>query len=268
MGAALVCCQELRQDQLEYLANLPETLVIREEGVKPLFLKHKMPLTEEEIKMVKQENMSIITAHTHEANDEDKDGILLFNPGSIGLPDEGIQGATYGVLESNLNGDWDFTIRDVSYDYFKTITSLKEHKDIYDRCCGWGKALELSVSTGINCTALYSFEANRLARLVEEAKQKGEEPNLNAIEDLNYIFSQGRYGNTNYDNSQLVDTTIEDAGDAYVFGPTKVITSPPSPKGHKPTKEIYDIALNNIKKVVASANREVVYYGRHESILK
>ena len=132
MGAALVSCRGLNKEQLEYLESLPESVVIRNEGKRPIFVKHKMPLTEEEQEMVRRENMVVITAHTHEAHYETKDGIDLFNPGSVGLSDEGIPGATYGILESDDLGNWKYYIRDIDYSYKAAIDSLKEHEDLYE----------------------------------------------------------------------------------------------------------------------------------------
>ena len=267
MGAALLSCRSLSQEQLEFLASLPETLVIREPGVRPLFVKHIMGINVSELEMVKREKMSIITAHTHETHEETKKGITLFNPGSVGLADEGIPGATYGILDSDEFGEWHLTIRDIEYDFNETLQSLKANDDLYNRCCGWGKALELSIASGINFTSLYSFEANRLTSIIEDAKEKGIEPDLSDLTSLKDVFSQGRYGNVNYDYSGLKDIILEDVGDAYVFGPAKVISSPKS-KRMKPTKEIYDIALRNIQQLALTATREQIYDDRHSDIIK
>lgn len=270
MGSALVACRELGRENLEYLESLPDTVIIREEGSRPIFVKHKMPLTPEELELVKKEQMVVLTAHTHESHTEEKDGIKLFNAGSCGLSDEGIQGAIYGILESDLDGEWHMTIRETDYDYVATIDSVKSHTDLYERCQGWGKALELSVLTGINCTALYAFEVKRLALIAEEAREQGIEPDFSPVSDLNVVFGQGRYGNLNYDGSQLTDIVIEDTGIECVFGKAKVITSEgrTSIKSAPTTPEMYEKALENITTVALAATREIVFEGRHESLVK
>ena len=63
------------------------------------------------------------------------------------------------------------------------------------------------------------------------------------------------------------DIILEDVGDAYVFGPAKVISSPKT-KRIKPTKEIYDIALRNIQQLALTATREQIYDDRHSDIIK
>ena len=272
MGAALVCCRQISIDNLKFLANLPDTLVIRNEGLKPIFIKHKMPLDGEELDLVRTQGMDVLTAHTHEAHIETVDGITLFNSGSVGLSDEGIPGvATYAVIESTLNGGWDFSVRDVPYDTKAIIESLRMCSDLYDRCCGWGKALELSVNSGINCTSLYSFEAKRLAMVILDSMEKNVKPDLSPLSDIRKIFGQGRYGNSNYDGSPLTDTVIESYDGFDVFGKACVTTSDgiAQPK-IAISEKTYLQALKNISvyvKMLFNDNaREIVFHGRHGKI--
>ncbi len=270
MGSALVCCRELRDDQLEYLDNLPDTLIIREEGTPPLFVKHKMPLTAEELELVRREHMAVVTAHTHEYHTEIKDGIRIFNSGSCGLTDHGLVGTCYGYLNYDQKDGWYMIGVELDYEYEKTIESLKENKDLYERCQGWGKALELSVQTGINCTALYSFEANRLAVLAEEAQEQGIEPNLEPTDDLQTVFSQGRYANVNYDGSRLVDVLdfghIDDVRDhKYVELPVLTSEGTSYKRAKNISPEIYEKALENITQIALKATHDDVVIGRHEA---
>lgn len=268
MGAALVSCRELGKDRMEYLKSLPNTCIINNHGKRPIFIKHKMPLDEEELKRVKEDNMVVITAHTHEAHEETKDGITLFNPGSVGLPDDGVVAATFGIMESNDKSEWDFTVRDIKYDYGKTIESLKSNKDLYDRCCGWGKALELSLRTGVNCTSLYSMEAKRLATLVKQAKDKGKDLDLDKVEQGD-IFSQNRYGNVNYDGSKLTDMHLQNVDGVEVFGQADVLSVGNKEINlAKPTSEIFKRALNNVIEATRTSDRNTVFTERHEDVVK
>ena len=269
MGAALVSCRELGRDRLNYLKSLPNSCIIYRYAQRPIFVKHKMPLTPSEIERVKKENMVVITGHTHEAHQETKDGITLFNPGSIGIPDDGIVAASYGIMESNDNGDWTFTVHDVKYDIEKSLASLKSNSDLYKRCCGWGKALELSLITGVNCTSLYANEARRIASVYEKAKENGEQVSPKDIYYPTAIYNQNRYSNVNYDGSYLSDIGLQSVGDIEVFGSTDVISVGTNPvKLAQPTEEMYTIALDNVRRLTMLANRKKVFTERHNEVVK
>ena len=269
MGAALISCRELGKERLKYLKSLPISCIIRHDGKRPIFVKHKMPLDPNEIELVKRENMVVITGHTHEAHKETKDGVSLYNPGSIGLPDDGIIAASYGIMESNDNGDWTFNICDLEYDYNKELESLKNNSDLYNRCCGWGKALELALTTGVNCPSLYANESRRLATLFSEAEEKGVRPEFDDVFKPYEIYRQNRSFNVNYDGSYLTDMGLQDFGNVEVFGPTEVVSVGTKPNNSaKPTKNIYLMALDNVKRQTMLASREKVFLERHEPIVK
>ena len=221
--------------------------------------------------------MVVISAHTHEAHIgvTDKYGVTVFNPGSVGLPDEGVKGAIYSIMESCINekgeSDWKFTDREIDYDYQSTINSLKNNHDLYERCCGWGKALELSILTGVNCTVLYGFEAKRLALEEQRAKESGEEPDFSPKIDINEFFSQCRYGNVDYDGSVLQDRNINYIDGTWVFGLADVITVGNDQVKTPPiSAEMYKKAFENVKYMVSTfnINREMVFAGRHREILE
>ena len=269
MGAALISCRELGINRLKYLESLPNSCIIHNNNQRPIFVKHKMPLDPSERERVEKENMVVITGHTHEVHQETKNGITLLNSGSVGLPDEGIIAASYAVIESVGNGDWKFTAYDLKYDSKNTLDSLKNNNELYTRCCGWGKALELSLLTGVNCTALYVTEAKRIAMILEEAKKKGIQPNYDDLRTPNNIYGRNRHANVNYDGSLLTAMGIQEVDGIEVFGSTeefslgaKLNASP------QPTEEIYLMALDNIKRQVSITSREQIFNERHKNIVK
>ena len=133
-----------------------------------LLLKHKNPLTEEEIKFLNSEAQKdtefghkrrtiFLSGHTHEQNHKKYGDILAHNPGFVGLNDSGVPGADYSVLS---NGQ--LVNIHIDYDYEKAIQKLEEYDLIFSRCESFGVYLRDSILTGVNVTSLYAGERNRL----------------------------------------------------------------------------------------------------------
>lgn len=120
MGAPLLSCNRMSNETLDFITNLPETILIKfvnpdtyYENTKnityietevevistPIYLKHKMPLTEVEKAFLSRENCTIIlTAYTHIINNESYGDYDVYNPESVGLTSDGIPSASYGEL--------------------------------------------------------------------------------------------------------------------------------------------------------------------------
>lgn len=189
MGAALLSCDRMNRENLDYIGNMPDSLILSFEGTTPLYLQHKMPLSEEKIEELKAIGCKdILTAHTHEFHNNHYDSFQLFNPGSVGLEDSGIQGASYGVLTWR-NQHWRMDQRQISYDYEKQKDLVRQNNTLMDSCKHWGYALIAAIDTGINVPALYMFEVKQIAK--EYASNKDKEKCSNRDISLGI----GRYGN-------------------------------------------------------------------------
>ena len=208
MGAPLYDCCQMTKDQIEFLYSLPETEILENER-EVILLKHKTPISPEEIKIIKNNNKKnfLILGHTHAAHDKTYDEIKHINPGAIALTDTGVQGAFYGVLERGK-----IILSMAEYDYDMVVSELRNNFILYDKCEQWGYLLEQSLLTGVNVPALYTSEKKRLIeafkRLSEKEAQALIRLNYNQNIELARIllpilsidekpFSRNRYGNTN-----------------------------------------------------------------------
>jgi Predicted phosphoesterase len=266
MGAPLISCERMNMEQLEYLSNIPENKIIEIEGCEPIYLQHKMPLSSDKL-IELNEIKHILTAHTHEFQNAEYDGINLYNPGAVGLTDSGVQGASYGVMTWQ-NNHWNFMQKTIPYDYEKTIAGLKAIPELYSQCKNWGKALELAVLTGINVPALYMFELQRVALLYDETKDK---ENLSLQEVEKEIFSQGRYGNIGPNGELLKNQEIvadENSNLSVIVRET--VTQEGQIQKKAPVLDfMYEVALNNVENYINEIQKRGslqgdVYAGRQK----
>jgi diadenosine tetraphosphatase ApaH/serine/threonine PP2A family protein phosphatase len=63
----------------------------------------------------------VVFGHTHLSVDREQDGIHLVNPGSVGMPFDGDERASWGVLHD----DGRFELRRVAYDVGATAEGLQ-----------------------------------------------------------------------------------------------------------------------------------------------
>ena len=173
MGAPLLDFSRLTKEEMEFLVNLPDTIIL-ENSKQIILLKHQMPLDDEEKKILEDKGKEInafgerklkiiLSAHTHEPNYGVFNDMILFNPGSCGLTDNGDKGAYYGILN---HGKLIHFKKD--YDYEKLVSDLRKVHLLYDKCENWGTLLEYSIKYGVNSAALYAYEKNRIKRIIQE----------------------------------------------------------------------------------------------------
>ena len=217
MGACLYDCCQMTKEQIEFLDSLPSEAIL--ESINEfVLLKHKTPISKEEIEKFNKSSKSkyLIVGHTHEPHDKDYEGIRMVNPGAIGLSDTGLKGAYYGIIERRK-----IILCKINYDYNLAINELRNNPLLYDKCEHWGQLLEQSIMTGINVTSLYGSEKKRLIemykRLSDDEKHKIINLDTNQALELSRLlfpalsieekpFSQNRYGNTDpYGNYIKVD---------------------------------------------------------------
>lgn len=239
MGSPLLSCQRMTDDELKYLSELPDDLLINLDGVEPLYLQHKMPLSEDTIKELRKRNVkNIITAHTHEAHSDEYGEFRLFNPGSVGLTDSGKPGAEYAVLTWK-NNHWIIEQKHIDYDYQAQIEHVRSNQDLMNKCKYWGQVLIASIETGLNVTALYMFEKNRIAEM--EAKKL-------SSESAGLDFGIGRYANVSPTNDYLTSRIIVAGPEESNIKKLKYNTDQFKEKGsrYSETDEMYERALNNV----------------------
>ena len=106
----------------------PDILNLRFRDAPPILVCHGTPqsrwdsiystLTDEEIEKLlsNAEADFVICGHTHLPMDRQSGKWRIFNPGSVGVPLDGVHSASYIILEGNVQG-WRPTLRRVPFDY-------------------------------------------------------------------------------------------------------------------------------------------------------
>ncbi len=110
------------------IATWPDTLNLRFSDAHPIQVFHGTPnspwesiywsTTDAEIEnmLSKTEAGFVICGHTHLPMDRHSGRWHIFNPGSVGVPLDGIFSASYMILEGNHDG-WNATFRRIPFDY-------------------------------------------------------------------------------------------------------------------------------------------------------
>lgn len=110
------------------IGSWPDTLNLRFQDAPPVQVFHGTPndpwdsiywtLTDEEIEKLLSdvEANYVICGHTHLPMDHQSGSWRVFNPGSVGVPLDGMFSASYMILEGNEQG-WTPTFRRIPFDY-------------------------------------------------------------------------------------------------------------------------------------------------------
>lgn len=110
------------------IASWPDTLHLRFRDAPPIQVFHGTPAspwdsiywtsTDDEIEKLLGDAKAdfLVCGHTHLAMDRNVGRWRIFNPGSVGVPLDGIFSASYMILEGNAHG-WEPTFRRVPFDY-------------------------------------------------------------------------------------------------------------------------------------------------------
>jgi predicted phosphodiesterase len=120
--------RQFDQNLKTLIAAWPDTLNLRFRDAPPIQVFHGTPdspwdslywtLTNEEIERLLRSTEAnyIICGHTHLPMDRQSGRWHIFNPGSVGVPIDGIFSASYMILEGNEQG-WKAAFRRISFDY-------------------------------------------------------------------------------------------------------------------------------------------------------
>lgn len=131
--------EELTDDDKEFLANLPEKMVVEENGVK-IMLCHGSPrkndenitndLTVEKVEEIVQDAEAdvIFCGHTHvPCGYATNNGKTVVNAGSVGRPFAENPKACYAIINIQDNGDYEIEHRLIKYD-FETAAKKIENR--------------------------------------------------------------------------------------------------------------------------------------------
>lgn len=118
------------------IGSWPDTLNLRFQDAPPVQVFHGMPndpwdsiywtLTDEEIEKLLSdvEANYVICGHTHLPMDRQSGSWRVFNPGSVGVPLDGMFSASYMILEGNEQG-WTPSFRRIPFDYETVIEEFE-----------------------------------------------------------------------------------------------------------------------------------------------
>ena len=252
MGNPLICMKDLSYDNLKYLASLPDTLDINLPNAPKLYLCHRMPLYNCQLKHIKDNDIKyVLVADTHQVNEQLLDnGITLINPGSVGLSDEdlGKGVGTYTILTLN-NNRWDSENRTFNYDTELVREKLRSHKELYTLCKKWGILLECSMDYGFNACVLYVMEAFRLQTEKINAIKENRSVNYNPLDEINKIFSMDNSVNCDIYGNAIKRSYLDYEDNCYVIKTEEEYFDKNglfSLKSSDVDEEIWDYALRNV----------------------
>lgn len=137
--------QRIEPEVKNKIATWPDTLNLRFDDAPPIQVFHGTPasswdpifwtMTDTEIERILApvEADYVICGHTHLIMDRWVSRWHIFNPGSVGLPFDGIRTASYIMLEGNAQG-WSSSQRRVPFDCEAVLREFEESG--YNRDCG------------------------------------------------------------------------------------------------------------------------------------
>ena len=137
--------QHFDQDLKNKIATWPDTINLRFDDAPPIQVFHGTPasswdpifdsMTDEEIEKIlaNVETEYVICGHTHLPMDRQINRRHVFNPGSVGLPFDGIRSASYMILDGDSNG-WHPTFRRVPFDHEAVLREFETSG--YNQKCG------------------------------------------------------------------------------------------------------------------------------------
>ena len=166
-GPLLCAYQELSKEDIAFLSNLPESLVIELPEVPKIFVSHKLNDDEGNDCTYK------IFGHSHKQHVFTKDNIKYINPGSVGVAIGANAGAEFSVLQINQHFH-KIENYNVRYDTNEPIKAIKESQ-LNETEVKWGNGLIKLLQTGIDYPDLYIKEVLKIAN------EKGLEKDLDTI---------------------------------------------------------------------------------------
>lgn len=176
-GSLRYCFEDLTDGDLDWLASLPFTLRPVLPGCEPFIMCHGSPDnisyllhtdTPEAEKMISRlgeyDCRLMLCGHSHIPYIFRRDGRMIINPGSLGMPVNGQTKAQYAFL--TYDGEWRPEMISVDYDIERTAAEFAE-SGLLKKSGVWGRGLLGTIRTGTNYTVL-------AVRLVEKySKETG-----------------------------------------------------------------------------------------------
>ncbi|SHE42129.1 metallophosphoesterase family protein [Clostridium fallax] len=126
--------EELRASNRYYLASLPENITLKFED-KTITFVHGSPRAINEYMLENKSDLDeimnnfkgdiLVCAHTHIPYTKNFGNKILINDGSVGKPKIGRPNSTYVIIDLNKDTNTKIEIKELSYDFHKTIKDME-----------------------------------------------------------------------------------------------------------------------------------------------
>lgn len=153
MGSIICVYNELTKEDLEYIMDLPDEIIIKEPYIPEIYVSH----TYNEDSKYKYN----IYGHSHKQELYNSGDIKYINSGSVGIPLSGFPGAEFMILELTEKYD-KLTTYQVKYDINKPINAIK-NGEINNIGNKWGDLVIKALETTVDYPNLYLEEAKKVA---------------------------------------------------------------------------------------------------------
>lgn len=167
--------QQLSNDELTFIEQLPLHTVLQLPNVDPIMIvhgsiqdvyEHLYPNHEATLRTFNEMTVStLICGHTHQPWFQKKDEKLIINPGAVGVHFNHRQASEYGLL-TFTNNEWVVEHRQVNYD----LNELQQQfitSGLMDASPIWSKTILLSLQKGRNISIEFLKFAYQLAKELE-----------------------------------------------------------------------------------------------------
>lgn len=152
-GSLLLTYESLNQDDIDYISNLPDEVVVDIKGCPQIYVRHKL-------------NSSTnykyhVFGHIHKQGLFVKDDHKFINPGSIGQCCSGSPGLEFAILEL-VDGEWNTHFYHMSYN-LEYVTKFIRNSDLSLCKYHWADVLIKTLETGHNYVEDYTNLAHQVA---------------------------------------------------------------------------------------------------------
>ncbi len=147
----LLAYKQLTQSDLDYIKRMPSSTVVNIDGCPEIYVTHKfkeVPYLQKDFKY-----KYVIFGHQHNQLLFSKNNIRFFNPGSTGLPADGIKGTSLMIIEF-IDNHWQPNFIHLQYDINLPINSIK-NSELNNITIKWGEVLTKALLTGSDYTGIY-----------------------------------------------------------------------------------------------------------------
>ncbi len=259
--AIILSAENMTQEDIYFIRNLSDCKIIDFDGGSKVILSHTLKLNKQYRDLIQDGKVkTLLFGHSHSSGSWHSSGCDIFNPGSIGLPDDGV--STYGILE-NIGNDFIFDIKSVSYDMTQEDQIIDNNPQLLGPNAAYhGEILKMSMRLGRNLNVDYLQECGRLSMIVRKAKENNSQPDLSPLKDYEKIFWQLKNASSDHNGIFLPFADFDFRKNFKLTRKMLVV-----PESSKINVEIIEKDFNNLSMdILTLAFSNIKYYYEQEMI--